>query len=247
MAQPAHTPIEFAEECFGKYKNLNAFHFMGKNLSYHELDQKSKNFAAYLHSRGLKPGDKIALMMPNMLQYPVAIFGALRAGLVIVNTNPLYTPHEMEYQFNDSGVKAIVIAENFAANLEKILANTQIQIVITTTIGEFLGGFKGRNDVILLQYTGGTTGVSKGTMLTNRNLVANLQQIRAILGPYLKVGQETTLSPLPMYHIFAFAVNVLAMMAIGAKTVLIVNAREIGTVAKAFKDHKISLMTGVNT
>ncbi|MBK7232373.1 MAG: AMP-binding protein [Saprospiraceae bacterium] len=282
--------IEFAEECFKKYKNLTAFSFMGKSISYHDLDVKSKNFAAYLHSRGLKPGDKIALMMPNLLQYPIAIFGALRAGLVIVNTNPLYTPHEMEYQFNDSGVKAIVIAENFAANLEKIIAKTKISIVIRTTIGEFLGGVKGwavdfmvknvkkmvpkftipntvcmghaikegsrftidqftssLDDVILLQYTGGTTGVSKGTMLTNRNMVGNLQQIRAILGPYLKEGQETTLSPLPMYHIFAFAVNVLAMMAIGANTVLIVNARDIGSVSKAFKDHKISLMTGVNT
>ncbi|MBK9270726.1 MAG: AMP-binding protein [Saprospiraceae bacterium] len=282
--------IEFAEECFKKYKKLTAFTLMGKSITYHDLDQRSLHFAAYLHSRGLKPGDKIALMMPNLLQYPVAIFGALRAGLVIVNTNPLYTPYEMEYQFNDSGAKAIVIAENFAANLEKILAKTQIKIVITTTIGEFLGGIKGwvvdfmvknikkmvpkfsipntvsfghaiqegarfsineftpaLDDVILLQYTGGTTGVSKGTMLTNRNMVANLQQIRAILGPYLKEAQETTLSPLPMYHIFAFAVNVLAMMAIGANTVLIVNARDIGSVSKAFKDHKISLMTGVNT
>lgn len=282
--------LEFAEECFKQFGKLKAFTLMGKSMTYKELDQKSRNFAAYLHSRGLKPGDKIALMMPNLLQYPVAIFGALRAGLVIVNTNPLYTPYEMEYQFNDSGVKAIVIAENFAANLEKVLPKTKIQIVITTTIGEFLGGIKGwfvdfavkhikkmvpkfniantvsmghavregsrfsikaftpsLDDVILLQYTGGTTGVSKGTMLTNRNLVGNLMQIKAIINPYLKVGQETTLSPLPMYHIFAFAVNVLAMMSIGANTVLIVNARDIGSVAKAFKDYKISLMTGVNT
>lgn len=289
-AEAYHSLIDFAEECFNKHSSLKAFTLMGSSITYKDLNVKSKNFAAYLHSRGLKPGDKIALMMPNLLQYPIAIFGALRAGLVIVNTNPLYTPFEMEYQFNDSGVKAIVIAENFASNLEKILPKTSIQVVITTTIGEMLGGMKGwfvdfavkyfkkmvpkfkiantvnfkyavkegsrfstlefnrsLDDVVLLQYTGGTTGVSKGTMLTNRNLVGNLQQIRAILMPFMKIGQETTLSPLPMYHIFAFAVNVLAMMSIGANTVLIVNARDISSVAKAFKKHKISLMTGVNT
>lgn len=282
--------IAFAEESFKRFAHLNAFTFMGKSLRYKDVDEMSRNFGAYLHSRGLKPGDRIALMMPNLLQYPIAIFGALRAGLIIVNTNPLYTPREMEYQFSDSGVKAIVIAENFAANLEKILHKTKIEIVICTSIGEMLGGIKGFvvdfmvryiksmvpayqipnivpfmhavkegkkfsllpfpigfDDVILLQYTGGTTGVSKGTMLTNRNLVGNLMQIKAVLCYYLKDGVETTLSPLPMYHIFAFAVNCLAMMSIGANTVLIVNAKDIKSVAKAFKDYPISLMTGVNT
>lgn len=280
---------DFADETFKKFASNNAFVFMGKYMTYQELDQKSRDFGAYLHSRGLKPGDRIALMMPNLLQYPIAIFGALRAGLILVNTNPMYTGHEMEYQFKDSGAKAILIAENFAHNLEKIIANTNIEIVITTTIGEMLG-FKGvvldfiikyikrvvpkfsisncvsfsealnqgkkfqinafesqSSDVILLQYTGGTTGVSKGAMLTNRNLVANLLQIKAAIGTHLVEGKETALSPLPMYHIFAFAVNVLAMMALGANTVLIVNAKDIKSVAKAFEEYPISLMTGVNT
>ncbi|MBK8641336.1 MAG: AMP-binding protein [Saprospiraceae bacterium] len=290
VAEAYPSLLAFVEESFQKYKTLNAFTFMGKSITYGELDKRSRNFAAYLHSRGLKQGDRIALMMPNLLQYPIAIFGAMRAGLIIVNTNPLYTPYEMEYQFNDSGVKAIVIAENFAANLEKIMAKTEIQVVITTSIGEMLGTIKGGivnfmvrhikkmvpeynipnticfnhavnegakfsinpvthslDDVVMLQYTGGTTGVSKGTMLTNRSLVANVMQIKAVICYLLKERQETALSPLPMYHIFAFAVNVLAMMSIGANTVLIVNAKDIGSVAKAFKDHKISLMAGVNT
>ncbi len=280
---------DFADETFKKFASKEAFVFMGKSITYQELDQKSRDFGAYLHSRGLKPGDRIALMMPNLLQYPIAIFGALRAGMILVNTNPMYTSHEMEYQFKDSGAKAIIIAENFAYNLEKIIANTNIEIVITTTIGEMLG-FKGvivdfiikyikrvvpkfsisncvsfsealnqgkkfqinafesqSSDVILLQYTGGTTGVSKGAMLTNRNLVANLLQIKAAIGSHLEEGKETALSPLPMYHIFAFAVNVLAMMSLGANTVLIVNAKDIKSVAKAFEEYPISLMTGVNT
>ncbi len=280
----------FADESFKKFANLPAFTFMGKSISYRELGKYADSFGAYLQSRGLKPGDRIALMMPNLLQYPIATFGALKAGLIIVNTNPLYTPREMEYQFNDAGVKAIVIAENFAANLEKILDKTRIEIVITTSIGEMLGRLKGPlvdfavkyikrmvpkynipnavdfahalregsrftinafpgclDDVIALQYTGGTTGISKGAMLTNGNLVANLMQIKAVLCYYLKEGSETTLSPLPMYHIFAFAVNCLAMMSIGANTVLIVNAKDIKSVASAFKKYPISLMTGVNT
>lgn len=282
--------ISFAVESMSKYAHHIAFTCMGSDLTYQELDKYSASFGAYLHSRGLKPGDKIALMMPNLLQYPIAIFGALRAGMVIVNTNPLYTPREMEYQFIDSGVKAIVIAENFASNLEKVIGKTSIEIVITTSIGEMLGFIKGnlvnfavryikrlvpkysipnlvsfkdalhqgskftiksfnskRDDVIMLQYTGGTTGISKGTMLTNANMCANLEQIKAVICYALKEEKETTLSPLPMYHIFAFAVNILAMMSIGARTILIVNARDIPTVVDAFKKYPISLMTGVNT
>ncbi len=282
--------IEFADESMKKYSDLIAFTCMDVNLTYKQLDQDSRAFGAYLHSRGLKPGDKIALMMPNLLQYPICIFGALRAGLIIVNTNPLYTPREMEYQLVDSGVKAIVIAENFAANLEKVLAKTKIEIVITTSIGEMLGTIKGSfvnfvlkhikcaipkfnipntarfsdaiqqgkkftikafesrsEDVILLQYTGGTTGLSKGTMLTNANMCANVEQIKAVICYVLDEGKETTLSPLPMYHIFAFAVNVLAMMSIGARTILVINPRDIDSVCKEFKKYPISLMTGVNT
>lgn len=263
---------------------------MGTSLTYNQLDKHSKDFAAYLHSRGLEPGDRIALMMPNMLQYPIALIGALRAGLIVVNTNPLYTPREMKHQFIDSEVKGILIAENFAANLEKILPECSINVIITTSIGEMLRGLKGPivnfvvrrikrlvpkysipnnvkfkealkmgqkftikeftqspDDVILHQYTGGTTGISKGAMLTNRNLISNLLMIKEWMETVLKEGQETTLSPLPMYHIFAFAVNCLAMLALGAKTVLVTNARDLPSVIKEFKNHKINVMTGVNT
>ncbi len=284
------TLVALFEETFEKYRKMPAFSCMGKTISFDEVDEGSRSFGAYLHSRGLEPGDKIALMMPNMLQYPIAMFGALRAGLVLVNTNPLYTPREMHHQFTDSGVKAIVIAENFAANLEKIIQDTRIKTVIVTSIGEMLGFFKGAmvnfmvrnvkrlvpkfnipntvtfsealkqgrkftltphqgnpNDVILLQYTGGTTGIAKGAMLTNRNLVSNMQQIRAFIAPFLKGEEEIALSPLPLYHIFAFTVNCLALLSIGTRTVLIVNPRDLSTINQAFKDHKITLMTGVNT
>ncbi len=282
--------LDMFEETFKKYKNLPAFTCMGKTLTFKAIDTASKNFAAYLHSRGMEPGDRIALMMPNMLQYPIALFGALRAGLIVVNTNPLYTPREMKHQFIDSGVKGIVICENFAANLEKVLPETQIKTVIVTSIGELLGGLKGwivnfvvryikkmvpkfdipntvtvkeaiaqgakfsiksfktsSEDTILLQYTGGTTGVAKGAMLTNRNLVANMLQIRAVMMFKLTEGKEVALSPLPMYHIFAFTVNCLALMGIGTHTVLVTNARDLPSVLKEFKKYPISLMTGVNT
>ena len=282
--------VDLFEETFKKYKHKTAFICMGKGLTFAEIDKYSSQFGAYLQSRGLEPGDKIALMMPNLLQYPIALFGALRAGLIVVNTNPLYTPREMKHQFTDSGVKAIVISENYAANLEQILGDVPIKTTIVTSLGELLGSVKGTmvnmvvrhvkrlvpkysipntvsfkealsqgkkftlathkgaaDDTILLQYTGGTTGVAKGAMLTNRNLVANMQQIRSILMPSLKEGEEIALSPLPMYHIFAFSVNCLALMSIGTTTVLIVNPRDLPTVIDAFKKNKITLMTGVNT
>ncbi len=282
--------VDLFDETFTKYKSKAAFSCMGKELTFEQLDRYSKQFAAYLHSRGLEPGDKIALMMPNLLQYPIALFGALRAGLVVVNTNPLYTPREMLHQFADSGAKAIVVAENFAANLQKILGDTQIKTVIVTSIGEMLGTIKGcmtnfvvrrikglvpkydipntvtfteaikqgkkftikefeacADDVIILQYTGGTTGVAKGAMLTNRNLVANMLQIRAWMMPFLKDGEEVALSPLPMYHIFAFTVNCLALMSIGTLSVLVTNARDLSSVISAMKSYPITLMTGINT
>lgn len=281
--------VDLFEKTFEKYRKKPAFSCMGKEMTFDQLDKQSTQFGAYLRSRGLQPGDKIALMMPNMLQYPIALFGALRAGLIIVNTNPLYTPREMLHQFSDSGVKAIVIAENFAANLEKIIGDTAIKTVIVTSIGELLGMTKrivvnfvvrkvkrmvpkhnipntvtfrealkqgkkftlnihkgSPDDVILLQYTGGTTGVAKGAMLTNRNLVANMEQVRAMVSPFLNEG-EIAISPLPMYHIFAFSVNCLALMSIGTLNVLVVNARDLGSIVKEFKAYPISLMTGVNT
>jgi len=284
------TLVDMFNDTFKKYKSRTAFSCMGKELSFAQMDKKSRNFGAYLHSRGLQPGDRIALMMPNLLQYPIALFGALRAGLIVVNTNPLYTPREMRHQFTDSDVKAVVIAENFAANLQKILGDTNIQTVITTSVGEMLGfpkklivnfvvrkvkkmvppysipntvsfsdalkqgkrfslqEYKGEaDDVILHQYTGGTTGVAKGAMLTNRNLVANMLQIRAWMMPFLKEGEEVALNPLPLYHIFAFSVNCLALMSFGTTNVLVTNARDLDSVIKAMKDYPISLMTGVNT
>lgn len=284
------TLVEMFQETFDKYRQKPAFSCMGKELTYGEVDKMSSAFGAYLQSRGLQPGDKIAIMMPNLLQYPIALFGALRAGLVIVNTNPLYTPREMKHQFVDSGAKAIVIAENFAANLEKILGDTEIKTVILASIGEMLGfpkkqivnfvvrtvkgmvpkfnipntvtfsdalaqgkkftlnTYQGQpDDVILLQYTGGTTGVSKGAMLTNHNLVANMQQIKAWAAPFLRDGEEVALCPLPLYHIFAFTVNLLAMMGFGALSVLVTNARDLPSVIKAMKAYPVSLTTGVNT
>ena len=279
----------FIESNLKKYRNNPAFHFMGKELSYGEIDAKSEAFGAYLQSQGLKKGDRIVLMMPNTLQYPIALFGAIRAGLIIVNTNPLYTPREMKHQFTDSGATAIVIAENFASHLQEILPETQIKTIITTSIGEMLG-FKGKiinfvlryvkkmipayqlptavafssclqngkamnlekhpmagDDVVALQYTGGTTGVSKGAMLTNRNLLANSMQIRTWLGPRLNLSGEVVLCALPLYHIFAFTVNCLAMLEIGAKNLLIVNARDLAALIKEMKKNPCTVMTGINT
>ena len=284
------TLIEFISDVLTQYKKQTAFQNFGKALTYGELDKLSTKFGAYLQSRGLEPGEKIAVMMPNVLQYPIAVIGALKAGLVVVNTNPLYTPREMEHQFTDSDAKAIVIADNFAANLEKIIDKTAIDVVISTSIGEMLGMFKGgminfvlknvklavpkhnlqnvvnfkeslsvggkftlkpvsqnKDDVIVLQYTGGTTGVSKGAMLTNKNLLSNMLQTKAWMEGSLRVSGEVVLSPLPLYHIFAFTVNCLAMMSLGAKTVLVTNPRDIKSLVKEFKTNKITTMTGVNT
>jgi len=289
--EPEHKSlIDYIGETFKKYKKSTAFQNFGKSITYGEVDKLSTKFGAYLQSRGLEPGDKIALMMPNVLQYPVAVFGALKAGLIVVNTNPLYTPREMEHQFKDSDAKAILIADNFTANLEKILDKTDIGVVITTSIGEMLGMLKGGminfvlknvkrvvpkhnlqntvtfkeaissggkftlketpknlDDVIVLQYTGGTTGVSKGAMLTNKSLLSNMMQTKAWMEGSLRVSDEVVLSPLPLYHIFAFTVNCLAMMALGAKTVLVTNPRDMKSLVKEFKTNKITTMTGVNT
>lgn len=284
------TLAELVQDAFTKYGNKPAFSCMGKTLTFQEVDQLSTAFAAYLHYRGINPGDKLAIMMPNLLQYPIVLFGALKAGVVIVNTNPLYTPREMKHQFVDSEATAIVIAENFAANLEKIIGDTQLKTVIVTSLGEMLGfakkllvnfvvrsvkkmvpkynlpgsvnfstalsegkgkkirAFDGqREDVVALQYTGGTTGVSKGAMLTNGNLVGNTLQAHAIISPFLEEGSSNILCPLPLYHIFAFTVNCLAIFSQGQRNVLITNPRDLSTVVQAFKDFDIACMTGVNT
>ena len=280
----------FFDAMVEKYKSKPAFGCMGSTISYNELHKKALQLGAYLHYRGLEPGDRVGIMMPNLLQYPIAVFACLKAGLVCVNTNPLYTPREMLHQFEASDCKAVIIAENFAFNLQEIIDKTNIKITIVTSIGELLGGLKGifvdfavkhikgmvpkydipntvrfkeaikggrkmsikafeddPDRVILHQYTGGTTGVSKGAELTNKNMVSNMLQIEAILFQDFKEGVEVALSPLPMCHIFAFTVNTLATMRAGALSVLVVNARDLSSVMKEFKRYPISFMTGVNT
>lgn len=279
------------EESFKEYTSLVAYESMGKQLTFSEVDSISSNWAWYFQKKlGLKKGDRIAIQMPNLLQYPVVMFGALRAGLVVVNTNPLYTPREMEHQFKDSGAKAIVILANFAYNLQKVIDKTDIRHVIITEIGDMLGGIKGgivnfvvkkvkkmvpvfslpnaisfkkamaeargnqhdpveisNTEPAYLQYTGGTTGVSKGAILTHRNIVANMEQISAWMIPKLYPRQETIITPLPLYHIFALTVNCLSMLKIGAKNVLIANPRDMKAFIKELKKHKFTVFSGVNT
>lgn len=280
------------EESFDKYQSAPAFENFGKVISYSELDALSKDFAAYITQvAGLKKGDKIAIQMPNLLQYPVVMFGALRAGLTVVNTNPLYTSSEMKHQFNDSEAKAIVILENFACNLEKILADTVIETVIVAKMGDMLGGLKGgiinfvvknvkkmvpayhlpkaipfkqimaegaklnfdapkvdAEDLAFLQYTGGTTGVSKGAMLTHRNLVSNLLQVQSWMRHGgLEEGKEIFITALPLYHIFALTCNALMSVSIGSANILITNPRDMKAFIKDLGKHKFTIITGVNT
>ncbi len=285
------TILAYMTEVSKKHSKKKAFSSMGVEITFKELDKYSTQFGAYLQSRGLEPGDRIALMMPNILQYPIALFGALKAGLIVVNTNPLYMPREMEHQFNDSEVKAIVIVNNFAAKLEEILPRTSIKTIILTSIGEMLGGMKGGmvnfviknikrmvpkfnlpntislkdaikqgkafsitpfeshpDSVVVHQYTGGTTGVSKGAMLTNKNLVSNMLQMRSFIEAYLPDDEERIiLAPLPFYHIFAFTINCLAAMDLGALSIMVLNPRDLKSIVKEFDRYKISGMTGVNT
>lgn len=283
--------MHFFEDCFKKYGDKTAFVNLGKSITYAALDTQSKDFAAYLQSIGLKPGDRIAIQMPNLLQFPVAFIGALRAGLIVVNTNPLYTPREMEHQFKDSGAKAIVILANFAANLQKIISNTPIEHVIITRMGDMLGAVKGSivdlvvkhikklvpdyhlpeavsfkqamkaganakytrpdlktEDVAVLQYTGGTTGVSKGAQLSHRNLIAHTMMTHLWFKPWLTEGKaEIMITALPLYHIFALSVNMLLMMRVGAEIVLITNPRDIPAFVKDISKFRFTIITGVNT
>ncbi len=264
---------------------------MGKAISYRELDRLSRAFAGYLQGvLKLEPGARVALMMPNALQYPVALFGALRAGYTVVNCNPLYTPRELEHQLKDSGAEAIVILENFASVLEAVIARTKVAHVIVTQLGDLLGaprriainvllkhvkhmvpawhipgavwfsralregtrcGFKpadiGPDHIAFLQYTGGTTGVPKGAMLTHGNMVANLQQAHAWLAPFLKIGAETVITALPLYHVFALTANCLLFMKIGAVNVLITNPRDIPGLVRELAKYPFTVIIGVNT
>jgi long-chain acyl-CoA synthetase len=281
------------EESVASFGERPAYHCMGKEITFAELDRMSAAFGAWLQAQGLRKGERVALMMPNVLQYPVALFGVLRAGLVVVNVNPLYTPRELEHQLNDSGAKAIVILENFAHTLEQVIAKTPVKQVVVAAMGDLLGGAKGalvnfvvRNvkkmvpafeldnalrfnevlraaanmtlarveikpdDIAFLQYTGGTTGVSKGAMLLNRNITANLTQVDAWLDPFLTEYDRKhyiIITALPLYHIFSLTVNCLMMLKIGGKNVLIVNPRDIPGFVKELGKHKYTTITGVNT
>lgn len=283
--------MDLLEKSFQKWGDMTAYVNMDKSLTFNEVDELSKAFAAYLQKAcGVKKGDRVAIQMPNCLQYPVIMFGAVRAGAIVVNTNPLYTPSEMAHQFKDSGASVLIIMENFASNLEKIIHETNIEKVILTKLGDMLGTIKGSivnlvvkhvkkmvppfnlpnaipfkkamaegksmtyerpkltlDDIAFLQYTGGTTGVSKGAMLTNKNIVANMLQIFEWKKPCLKEGVETVITALPLYHIFALTVNCLAMLKLGAKNILIVNPRDMKAFIGEMKKHPFSVITGVNT
>jgi long-chain acyl-CoA synthetase len=283
--------VDLFDESVKKFGSSVAFECMGKTMTYSELDKLSMQFANYLiQSLKLEKGSRVAIQMPNILQYPVAMFGALRAGMVVVNTNPLYTPSEMKHQFNDSGADVIVIVENFAANLEKIRSEIQAKHIVTTELGDLLGGLKGfivnavvkhvkkivpafsipgsvsfkntlakgaaftfkpvklnLSEPAFLQYTGGTTGVSKGAELTHGNIVANMQQISAWMKPKLRDREEIVITALPLYHIFALTVNCLAMLKIGAHNVLITNPRDMKAFIGELAKKKFTVITGVNT
>ena len=286
--------VALMEESFTKYASRTAYSFMGKDISYGQTDRLSQAFAAYLQGLGLVKGDRVAIMMPNVPQYPVAVAAILRAGLVVVNVNPLYTPRELEHQLKDSGSKAIVIIENFAGTLEKCLAATPVKHIVLCAMGDQLGVLKGalvnyvvRNvkkmvppytlpgavrfndavargkrgafkavdskpeDVAVLQYTGGTTGVSKGAVLLHRNIIANALQSEAWNLPVTKLipanEQPTTVCALPLYHIFAFTVGMMLSMRTGGKLLLIPNPRDFAAVLKELSKHTIHSFPAVNT
>ncbi|MBV2235356.1 MAG: long-chain-fatty-acid--CoA ligase [Sterolibacterium sp.] len=284
--------VDLFEQSVQQFAQRTAFINMGKSLSYAELDRHSRNFAAYCQSvLQLPQGARIALMMPNTLQYPIALFGALRGGYVVVNCNPLYTARELAHQLQDAGVEAIVVIENFAHVLQEALPHTSVRHVMVTGLGDMLGfpksllvnlvvrhvkkmvprwqlpsavGFRqalaagqgaacvpvsiDREDNAFLQYTGGTTGVAKGAMLTHRNIIANLQQAHAWLQPVLKPdGSELIITALPLYHIFALTANCLTFFKIGATNVLITNPRDIPGFIKELKAYRFTCFTGVNT
>ena len=282
---------EIIEKSCVRFAELPAYSNMGKTITFAELDQQSRAFGAYLQRKlGFKQGDRVAIMMPNLLQYPVAAFGLLRAGMVVVNTNPLYTARELRHQLTDSGARGIVILENFAATLEEVLADTSVEAVITTQIGDMLPTPKkqlinfvikrikkmvpawniqntlkfekvlaeGRwqeldepdlthDDIAFLQYTGGTTGVAKGAMLTHGNMVANLQQTSAWLDPLIDIGAEKIVTALPLYHIFSLTANCLSFMKMGGENILITNPRDFPAFVKELGRHPFTAITGVNT
>ncbi|MBA6348773.1 long-chain-fatty-acid--CoA ligase FadD [Colwellia sp. BRX8-9] len=282
-------------DMFNKYVDIyaerTAFINMGAEINYRDLEIQSKAFAAYLQNDlGLVKGDKFAIMVPNCLQYPIALFGALLAGLTVVNVNPLYTARELEHQLKDSGTKAMLIIENFASTLEKVIDNTSVEHVILTSLGDRLGTVKGAlvncvvkyvkkmvpafklsntirfnkvvsqgmlkaytpvelcgEDLAFLQYTGGTTGVSKGAMLTHRNMIANLLQAKAAIKPLMEDGKELVVTALPLYHIFALTANCLTFLTLGGTNLLITNPRDMPGFVKELAKYPFTAITGVNT
>lgn len=286
--------VHLMEESFRQHGSRTAYSFMGKDVSYAQTDSLSQAFAAYLQALGLVKGDRVAVMMPNVPQYPVAVAAILRAGLVVVNVNPLYTARELEHQLKDSGAKAIVIIENFAHTLEQCLAATPVKHVVLAAMGDQLGLLKGAlvnyvvrsvkkmvpafnlpqavrfndavargtrasfkrpelkpDDMAVLQYTGGTTGVSKGAVLLHRNIIANVLQSEAWNDPVMKQvpagEQPTSVCALPLYHIFAFTVNMMLGLRVGGKTILIPNPRDLPAVLKELSKHRFHSFPAVNT
>jgi long-chain acyl-CoA synthetase len=283
--------VEMFNKYVGVYADRTAFINMGASITFRELEQQATAFAAYLqYELGLVKGDKFAIMVPNTLQYPIALFGALMAGLTGVNVNPLYTARELEHQLKDSGAKAMLVVENFGQTLEKIIDQTPVEHVILTSLGDRLGTVKGSlvnfavkyvkkmvpkfqlakavrfntvlakganlpfspvllsgEDLAFLQYTGGTTGVSKGAMLTHRNMVSNLEQAKAALKPMLNEGKELVVTALPLYHIFALTANCLAFLTLGGTNLLITNPRDMPGFVKELSKYPFSAITGVNT
>ena len=283
--------VEVFDRSVKKFHDRPALACMGKLLSYSEMDQLSGQFASFLqHQLHLKKGDRVAVMMPNLLQYPIAVFGTLRAGGTVVNVNPLYTPRELEHQLKDSGAETIVILENFASVLEQVLPRTQVKHVVIASIGEMLGFAKGmlvdfvvrkvkkmvppwrlpghirfkdalaqgarapyqpvalgHEDIAFLQYTGGTTGVSKGAMLVHRNIVANMLQAGEWVKPVIRPGQEIIVTALPLYHIFSLTANLMVFTEVGALNILITNPRDIPGFIKEMSKYPVTCMTGVNT
>jgi len=282
---------EFLEQCFDKYRDLPAFTNMGHSISFGELDELSRYFGAWLQKNaGLARGDRVAVMMPNVLQYPVVVAAILRAGLVVTNVNPLYTARELEHQLKDSGAKAIVVVENFACTVQKVRERTALETVVVTGIGDLLPTPKrqitnlvvrrvkkmvpewdipdavpfrkalkegkwqsldrpelGHSDLAFLQYTGGTTGVAKGAMLSHRNMIANLLQARAWLKAVIREGEATVITPLPLYHIFSLTANFFTFTLMGGNSILITNPRDLPAFVKELKKHRFTFITGVNT
>ncbi|RDV24706.1 long-chain-fatty-acid--CoA ligase FadD [Alteromonas aestuariivivens] len=282
--------VDIFEQSVAKYGDKVAYINMGQEMTFAELDTLSGQFAAYLQGCGLKRGDAVAVMMPNLLQYPVVMFGILRAGMVVVNVNPLYTARELKHQLSDSSAKAIVIVENFACTLEKVVDETPVEHILLTALGDMLPAPKrwvvnfvvkhvkkmvpafrlpaakslmsaisagkdmsldkpqlSGDDLAFLQYTGGTTGVSKGAMLTHRNMVANLEQVSGILATVIEPGKDLVVTALPLYHIFALLANCLLFLKFGCPNVLITNPRDMPGFVKELSKYPVAILPGVNT